>query len=79
MPTRGRSVNVLERPPVTAPPLAGKEERYHYSVNPMQYAMALFKYLTTAKQGRAELIVIKEFGGARVLANLYERIKHPPE
>lgn len=79
VPTRGRSATVLERPSVSAPPLASKEGRYHYSVNPMQYAMALFKYLTTVTAGKADLIVIKEFGGASVLANLYERIKHPPD
>ena len=58
---------------------ATTEERYHYSVNPMQYAICLFKYLTRlASPSPSELLVINEFGGARTLANLYENLKHPP-
>lgn len=58
---------------------ATTEERYHYSVNPMQYAICLFKYLNRlASPSASELLVINEFGGTRNLANLYESLKHPP-
>jgi hypothetical protein len=59
-------------------PEASVEERYHYSVNPMQYALCLFKYLTNLKSySPAERIVILEFGGLRKVHALYEFLKHP--
>jgi hypothetical protein len=57
---------------------ATAEERYHYSVNPMQYALCLFKYLTNLQAySAAERIVILEFGGTRRLHVLYDFLKHP--
>jgi hypothetical protein len=59
-------------------PEASEEERYHYSVNPMQYALCLFKYLTNLESySPAERIVIIEFGGVRKVHTLYEFLKHP--
>lgn len=58
---------------------ASREERYHYSVNPMQYAICLFKYLTRlASPSASEQLVIDEFGGTQNLARLYEDLKYPP-
>jgi len=78
--TRGRSATVYTAPtPTETKSIATAEERYHYSVNPMQYAMCLFKYLTNlTRPTRSEMIVINEFGGIRQLQALYEFMKHPP-
>jgi hypothetical protein len=90
---RGRS-NAVVRPPdevrtqvppsrpvvaVSEPLNATREERYHYSVNPMQYAICLFKYLTLlSRPTPSEMLVIDDFGGTARLARLYDLIKHPP-
>lgn len=87
IPTRGRS-NAVSGPPPPATPVApvvssplasSAEEQYHYQVNPMQYAVCLFKYLTTLPSPAAgERLVINEFGGSVYLARLYDMVKHPP-
>jgi hypothetical protein len=81
VPTRERrGAGYVPPPPAPPPatPVASVEERYHYSVNPMQYAVCLFKYLTNLRRPTpAEQLVINEFGGAPRLAALYDFIKHP--
>lgn len=80
-PSEIRTVVPTPRPTVAiSEPLdASRDERYHYSVNPMQYAVALFKYLTLlASPTVSEMLVIDDFGGAARLARLYDLIKHPP-
>jgi len=85
--TRGRSSAVTGAPPPLTPPppvvssaiTASAEEKYHYQVNPMQYAVCLFKYLTNLGAPTVgERLVINEFGGSSYLARLYDLIKHPP-
>jgi hypothetical protein len=77
--TRGRSSAVYSAPTAAdLSSIATAEERYHYSVNPMQYALCLFKYLTNlSRPSSSEQLVIGEFGGAAKLQALYEFIKHP--
>lgn len=90
--TRGRSTAVSKTvQPMTPAPVveigeskeakATPEDKYHYSVNPMQFTVSLFKYLTTKPRNlytRTDHIIMEEFGGYVTMLKLYNVIKHPP-
>jgi len=73
--TRSRSNAVIARP-VPEPDQATDKEREHYSVNPLQYAVCLFQYLSEKSPlTDYETRVVKEFGGADKVQFLYETLE----
>lgn len=60
---------------------ATAEEKFHHSVNPMQFTVSLFKYLTTKPRNTyttTDHVIMEEFGGYVKMLKLYNVIKHPP-
>lgn len=76
IPTRGRSHAVTSRPS----DLATTKELYHYSVNPLQYAVSLFEYLSEKNSfDKNEQLVVDEFGGLSKVRYLYETLENGAE